>query len=147
MSPAVAPDGTIVFGSNDTHEYGYAPDGTRRWRDRLGGEYTYASAMARPDGNVLFGDHRGIMTLAVARTGRIVRRYRARGQLWTAAASDRDGNVYFATRRGHVYGFAASGRRLFDRRFATTFDAYPALAPDGTLLIGGDDGILRAFGR
>ena len=146
VSPAVAPDGTIVFGSNDTHEYGYAPDGTRRWRDRLGGEYTYASAMTRPDGTVLFGDHRGIMTLAVARTGRVLRRYRARGQLWTAAASDRDGRVYFATRRGHVYGFTARGRRLFDRQFATTFDAYPALAPDGTLLIGGDDGILRAFG-
>ncbi len=27
----------------------------------------------------------------------------------------------------------------------TTFDGYPAIAGDGTLLIGGDDGVLRAI--
>jgi outer membrane protein assembly factor BamB len=145
VSAAVGADGTIVFGSNDTHEYGISPRGKLRWRDSLGGQWTYASVMTPPDGRVLFGDHRGILTVARAHDGKVLHLLHARGQLWTAGASDDNGDVYFASRHGDVYGYGPHGRLLFDRRFHTTFDAYPALAPDGTLLIGGDDGVLRAF--
>jgi hypothetical protein len=59
---------------------------------------------------------------------------------------DRRRDVYFATRHGDLYGFAAAGRRLFRYHLPTTFDSYPALAGDGTLLVGDDDGELLAFG-
>ena len=64
--------------------------------------------------------------------------------VWTSPAVDADGNVYFGTRRGHVHGFAPSGRRLFDIDTGATVDSYPAITADGTLLIGSADGTLLA---
>ena len=85
------------------------------------------------------------MTLLDARNGQPLQIYHGTGQLWTAAAVDGKGDVYFASRSGGIYGFAASSRKLF-LRSPRTFDSYPAIAADGTLLVGGDDGVLRAIG-
>jgi hypothetical protein len=52
----------------------------------------------------------------------------------------------FASRTGEIYGFAASGRKLFTIAAGATFDSYPAISGGGTLLVGGDDGVLRAIG-
>jgi outer membrane protein assembly factor BamB len=144
VSPAVADDGTVVFGSNDTVEYGVGPDGHLRWRYRIGA-YTYSSPSVLPGNRVAFGDHLGNLNFLDAATGGRLARVHGSGQIWTAAAIDGNGDSYFATRHGHVYGFGPMGQRLFDRRFTTTFDSYPALAADGTLLIGTDDGRLLAF--
>lgn len=46
---------------------------------------------------------------------------------------------------GHIYGFGTSGHQLFDLNAGGKFDSYPALAPDGTLLVGDDDGTLFAI--
>lgn len=67
--------------------------------------------------------------------------------VWTAPAIDARHDVYFGTRAGHVYGFAAGGRRLFDLDTSATVDSYPALAGDGTLLIGSQSGVLSAIGE
>jgi outer membrane protein assembly factor BamB len=75
----------------------------------------------------------------------VVTRDQAAGQLWTAAVVDDRGNAYFASRTGHIFGFDTGGHRLFDFNAGGTFDSYPALAADGTLLIGADDGGLYAF--
>jgi len=42
-------------------------------------------------------------------------------------------------------GFAASGRRMFDVDTGATVDSNPALAGDGTLLIGSENGRLYAI--
>jgi len=85
------------------------------------------------------------MTILDSDTGQVVSRDSGQGQLWTVAAVDARGNVYFASRAGHVYGFDGAGHRLFDLAAAGHFDSYPALAPDGTLLVGDDDGTLLAL--
>ncbi len=64
--------------------------------------------------------------------------------VWTSPAVDSVGNVYFGTVVGHVYGFGADGRRLFDLDTGATVDSYPALGPDGTLYIGSTNGLLYA---
>jgi len=144
-SAAVAEDGTIVFGGNDEIEYGIGPEGSVRWRHPIG-NYTYSSPLALPDDRVIYGNHSGEMTILDARDGHEVSIDRGAGQLWTAAAVDRHGDVYFASRAGTIYGFDAAGRRLFTIQAGGTFDSYPAIAADGTLLVGGDDGVLRAIG-
>jgi len=144
VSPAVAQDGTVVVGSNDSMEYGITPRGRARWTYAIN-EYTYSSPQTLPGGRVAFGDHLGRVNLLDARTGRVIRRFQGRGQVWTSALLDGAGDLYFATRHGDVYGFSDSGRRLFDYRLPTTFDSYPALAADGTLIIGDDSGELLAL--
>jgi outer membrane protein assembly factor BamB len=142
---ALAENGTVVFGGNDEIEYGIGPDGSVRWRHPIG-NYTYSTPLALPGDRVIYGDHSGQMTILDARNGQALQVYRGVGQLWTAAAVDGRGDVYFASRTGEIYGFAANGRKLFTIGAGGTFDSYPAISAGGTLLVGGDDGVLRAIG-
>jgi outer membrane protein assembly factor BamB len=144
VSPAVATNGIVVFGSDNRLEYGVNPNGRVRWTEKIG-NYTYSSPLAIPGRRVLFGNHSGAMTILNSDTGQGIRRDRTSGQLWTAATVDSRDDVYFASRLGHIVGFTATGRSLFDRRTGTRFDSYPTLAPDGTLLIGAVDGTLYAL--
>jgi len=153
VSPAVTPAGTIVFGANDGMQYGVAPSGKRRWRHRTGA-LIYSSPAATRDGLVYFGDHHGFMNILDGHDRQLVARPLALGRtpsrrsvgVWTAPAIDARHNVYFGTRPGHLYGFAASGRRLFDIDTGATVDPNPALAGDGTPLIGSENGLLYAIG-
>jgi len=153
LSPAVTPGGTIVFGANDGGQYGVSPGGELRWRHRTGA-LTYSSPAATRDGLVYFGDHHGFLNVLDGRDGRLLARPLALGRtptrrsvgVWTAPAVDARHDVYFGTRRGHIYGFAASGRRLLDVDTGATVDSNPALAGDGTLLIGSENGLLYAIG-
>ncbi len=143
VSPAIAPDGTIVFAANDDVVYGVRPDGTVRWKHDLGA-LTYSSPTATRDGLVYIGDHRGFVTALSAATGKPVLRVLGLGRtsalrsvgVWAQPIVDARHNVYFGTRPGHVYGFDVRGRRLFDIDAGATVDSYPALAADGTLLVG-----------
>ncbi|MDQ6729622.1 MAG: PQQ-binding-like beta-propeller repeat protein [Actinomycetota bacterium] len=144
VSPAVGVNGIVVFGSNDRYEYGVNPNGHLRWKEKIG-NFTYSSPLTLAGRRVLYGNHSGQMTILNSDTGQVISRDSGQGQLWTAAAVDAHGDVYFASRTGHIYGFDRGGHRLFDVASGGHFDSYPALAPDGTLLLGADDGTLFAF--
>ena len=153
VSPAVGPDGTIVIGSNDAMAYGIRPDGSELWSHDLG-EITYSSPAASGDGTAYIGDHSGAVKALDLGDGSEIARYAGQGRtedelsvgVWTAPLIDAEGNVYFGTRLGHVYGFTAAGERLFDVQTGATVDSYPALSAEGTLLIGSEDGNLYAIG-
>lgn len=152
VSPAIAPDQTITFGANDGVQYGVSPAGRVRWRHRLRA-LTYSSATAGPDGLIYVGDHHGFVTALSARSGTLVFRVLGLGRtrtrrsvgVWTAPAVDARHDVYFGTRTGHIYGFSPTGRKLLDIDTGATVDSNPALAPDGTLLIGSESGTLYAI--
>jgi outer membrane protein assembly factor BamB len=152
VSPAVTADGTITFGANDSVQYGVAPSGRLVWRHRLGA-LTYSSAATTSDGLVYVGDHHGFVSALQARTGSLVARVLGLGPtatlhsvgVWTRPVIDAHHDVYFGTRPGHIYGFTSSGRKLLDLDTHATVDSYPVLAPDGTLLIGSENGTLYAL--
>ena len=144
VSPAIATNGIVVFGSDNRLEYGVDPDGHVRWKEKIG-NYTYSSPITLPGRRVAFGNHSGQMTILDTDTGQVIRRDTGAGELWTSAAVDAHGDLYFGSRTGRIYGFNAAGGRLFDFDAGGKFDSYPALAPDGTLLFGDDDGVLFAL--
>ena len=153
VSPAIASDGTVVIGTNGRTEIALRPDGTVRWTYPRNSQ-SYSSAAITPDGVAWFGDHHGYLNGVRVRDGHLVRRVQGMGRrprgpssigVWTSPAIDHDGNVYFGTRPGHIYGFASNGRRLFDINAHATIDSYPAIAGDGTLLIGATNGTLYAI--
>lgn len=152
VSPAVAPDGTVVLGTNDRFQYGVGADGRERWRYPRG-DLTYSSPGVTADGTAYFGDHRGLISAVDVHTGRLVARYRGQGRssdegnvgIWTAPVIDARRNVYFGTHPGKVFGFARDGRRLFEVQTGGVVDSYPALAGDGTLLVGSESGVLLAI--
>ena len=85
------------------------------------------------------------MNVVQVATGCLVQRYQGGGEVWTAPAIDREGNVYFGTKAGHILGFAFDGRKLFDIDTGATVDSYPAISADGTLLMGSASGELWAI--
>lgn len=152
VSPAVAPDGTVVLGTNDRFQYGVGPDGRERWRYPRE-DLTYSSPGITADGTAYFGDHRGFLNAVDVGTGHLVARYQGQGRTrdegnvgtWTAPVIDAHRNVYFGTHPGRLFGFARDGRRLFELDTGGVVDSYPALAGDGTLLIGSESGVLTAI--
>jgi PQQ-like domain len=141
----------MVIGSNDAYEYAINADGTLRWKFAKNSQ-TYGSPAVTPNGHAVFGDHTGRLHVLDLATGNVVAT--AEGELkqgpsrsagiWTSPVIDGAGNLYFGTRLGHIYGFSASGERLWDIDTDDTVDSYPALTADGTLVIGSSNGLLYA---
>jgi len=149
VSPAVAPDGTVVVGSNAPYERGFSPAGKEIWRFDRHAE-TYSSPVVTDDGIAYFGDHRAVVSAVEASTGRLVARYpgpttsprdgRSVG-IWTSPVVDARHDVYSGSRSGHIHAVDAAGRVLFDVDTGATVDSYPALG-DGLLVVGVTDGRL-----
>lgn len=153
VSPAVAPDGTVVIGTNDPYEYGLDPEtGQVRWRFRRG-HWTYSSPGVTADGVVYFGDHANQITGLDAVTGRLIFRFAGTQRrpsrrsigIWTAVLSDVDHRTYVGTRQGFIYGVDRAGRLLWQLDTGATVDSYPALTADGALIVGVTDGRLLAI--
>ncbi len=153
VSPAVAPDGTLVVGTNDPYQYGLDPDdGSVRWRHRRG-YWTYSSTVVTRDGLAYFGDHHNRITGVDSHTGRV--RFSFLGSqkdvnpggvgIWTSVLVDARHNVYAGTRQGLVYGVDRTGHLLWQIETGSTIDSYPALTKDGALIIGVSDGRLLAI--
>ncbi|MEP6814311.1 MAG: PQQ-binding-like beta-propeller repeat protein [Marmoricola sp.] len=153
VSPAVAPDGTVVIGSNDHHEYGLDPrDGSVRWTHQLGFT-TYSSPGVTRDGISYLGDHGNKITGLDAATGKVAFAFQGSAKdngpggigIWTSVLVDAHHSVYAGTRQGLVYGADRSGHLLWTVEAGATVDSYPALTRDGALVIGTTDGRLLAI--
>jgi outer membrane protein assembly factor BamB len=149
VSNAVAPDGTVVLGTNADREYGIRPDGRQVWSfDK--GEYTYSSSVVTPDGRAYFGDNQGRLTVLGASDGRPLVRVQGdreprTASIWTAPAVDARGDAYIATQTGWIYGFGPDGRQLFALNAGSAINSYPAIGGDGTLYFGTVHGDLLAI--
>lgn len=149
VSPAVAPDGTVVVGGNAPYERGFSPNGRQVWKYDRRAE-TYSSPVVTDDGLAYFGDHRGVVTAIDTASGKVEARYlgptrrpadnRSIG-VWTSPVIDAHHDTYWGTRSGHVVGVQPSGRPLFDLDVGATVDSYPAL-DEGLLVVGLTDGRL-----
>lgn len=154
VSPSVAPDGTVVLGTNDLYEYGIRPSGKVAWRvtRKL---FSYSTPAATADGLAYFGSNDGSVYAVRASTGKAVGVYDGTSKalssngigVWTAPLVDGHHDVYFGTASGHIFGFGYDGRKLFDLPTGNVVASYPVLTATGTLLIGSDAGRLYALGR
>ncbi|BEP11899.1 hypothetical protein acdb102_02100 [Acidothermaceae bacterium B102] len=150
VSPAATSDGGVVVGAGGTMEYGLDGSGHVRWQHDRRAE-TYSSPVVTSDGLTAFGDHAGIVTVLDAVTGHLEARYPLLGHrqyprtigIWSSPVVDRDHDLYVASFQGHVQGFAADGRRLFDLDTGVAVDSYPAMTADGGLVVAGADGTVR----
>jgi outer membrane protein assembly factor BamB len=145
VSPAVAPDGTVVFGTNDS-EYGISPAGKELWR-HANGTRTFSSPIVTKGGLAYYGDNEGFVNVLDVSDGKLLARVgsESRPGVWSAAAVDAHHDVYFGTQAGDIEGYDAAGKKLFSLPAGGSVESYPALAADGTLLIGSESGTLYAL--
>jgi outer membrane protein assembly factor BamB len=146
VSPAVAPDGTVVFGTNDS-EYGISSTGKELWR-HANGTRTFSSPIVTEGGLAYYGDNEGFVNVLDVRDGKLLARVgvESRPGVWSAPAVDAHHDVYFGTQAGDIDGYDAAGKKLFSLPTGGGVESYPALAADGTLLIGSESGTLYALG-
>jgi outer membrane protein assembly factor BamB len=149
----VAPDGTVILGTNDAFEYGINSTGQVAWRYPRK-VFSYSTPAATADGLAYFGDNDGYVDVVSASNGHVVGRYDGTTKaisangigIWTAPLVDAHHDVYFGTASGHVIGFSYTGTKLFDIRTGAIVASYPAITANGTLIIGSDNGTVYAIG-
>ena len=163
-SPAVDQQGIVYFGAKDGHVYALkAPKrgilGELLWSLNLGTTIQTSPAFT-PDGTLVIGaDDWAYYGITPPRNGsgpKIKWRFQTQGTLITSPTIDADGTVFVASMDGKVYALKppqeegqqvkvhwsfSSGAR--DDKGG--FENAPALDNDGTLYIGGNDGILYAL--
>ncbi|GAA3437161.1 PQQ-binding-like beta-propeller repeat protein [Kutzneria kofuensis] len=105
VSAGLAPDGTVLLGTNGSHEWAYHPDGSQAWTAPR--YITYSSPSVTASGLAYVGDHGGTVTAFDVRTGSVVKSYRVNGQeIWSSTVLDRNYRLYYANQAGDVYGLA-----------------------------------------
>jgi outer membrane protein assembly factor BamB len=145
VSAGLAPDGTILLGTNGSHEWAYRPDGAQAWS--VPRFITYSSPAVTASGVAYVGDHGGAVTAFDVRTGSVVKSYKVNGEeIWSSTVVDRSYRLYYANQAGHVYGLAPSGSVLFDVDVGAPVDSYPALSADRQLIVGSRNGVLTSIG-
>jgi outer membrane protein assembly factor BamB len=153
-SPAVGPDGTVYVGSNDNSFYAFSPGGTLKWSHAAGALFDTSSAAIGADGTVYAGCTDGNV-YAFAPSGTLKWTYTVPtptdtsldNGLDSSPALSPDGTtLYIHADDGHLYALTASSGSVKWTAAVSGFSyAAPTVAPDGTVYLGTDGGLLYAF--
>lgn len=140
-SPAVGADGTIYFGSFDNRVYAVTRDGVQKWSFQTGGR-VFSSPAIGADGTVYVGS--GDQRLyALAPDGMKKWDYFANGDIQASPTLGADGTIYFAA-DVNLYALKPDGTERWKSRINTSASS-AAVRGDGAIILGGDDGIVRAL--
>lgn len=145
-SPVIAADGTIYLGSGDDSAlFAINPDGTLKWRAALGSTI-YASPALGADGTIYLGNYDGRF-FAFRPDGTERWRFDTNSPLSGSAVIDARGVVYFGSYDKKLYALdAATGAKRWEYATGDIIrSTTPLLADDGTIFIGGDDGLVHAL--
>lgn len=144
-SPSIGPDGTIYFGSLDRNFYALFPNGELKWSVSTGGPI-YSSAAIGADGTIYFGSYDQRM-YAVNPDGSRKWDYLASGQIDASPVLGADGTIYFAAGRTFYALRPGAGeeRERWKVDINTTSGSTAAVRGDGAVILGGDDGKVRAL--
>ncbi|MBL9200636.1 MAG: S8 family serine peptidase [Opitutaceae bacterium] len=150
---ALAEDGTIYVHSDEGRLFAYRDNQTSvslKWSAAVPG-LSYASPIIAPDGTVYLGndDEAGGHKLFALNPadGSVKWTFAADNAIYTAAALDAAGNIYFGTlSSGRLYSVTPAGTLRWIYGGATLgTSSSPALSPDGgTVYFAGYDGVLHA---
>ena len=153
--PAVAPNGTIYFGSVDKSLYAVNPDGSLQWTfattggpGNTGGSIDTASPAVGADGSIFFGTSAGrFYALTPNGTQRWFRDFGTSFSASISPAIAEDGTVYVKIGDGKLYALdPATGATKWSHDVKAPLSyASPILATDGTIYQGSDDKALYAI--
>lgn len=145
-SPAIGPDGTIYFGSLDGNFYALFSNGERKWSFPTGGPI-YSSAAIGADGTIYFGSHDQRLYALNPDGTRKWGDYLASGRIDASPVLGADGTIYFAA-GSRFYALrpgAGEERERWKVDINTTSGSTAAVRGDGAVIVGGDDGKVRAL--
>ena len=162
--------GRVYFGSGDGHVYCLDRDtGEEVWKFRahtaaeVTEEYgikTYnlnwfeGNVAMLPDGTILAGNDNYLLYALDREIGDLLKVYPANEMIWSCpAVNPSTGRVFFTsdfTALSNVFCFEGAGKKIWTSGGLGTVSASPMLTSDnpaGAVLVGGFDGVLRAFSQ
>jgi outer membrane protein assembly factor BamB/subtilisin family serine protease len=149
-SPAIGPDGTIYFGSQDSYLFAVNSDGTAKWslsRGVTGDQIDISTPAVGADGNIYVGSLDGYLYAFNASTGARRWRYATNSPLQTSPAIASDGTIY--VKDDTALTALTSGSTAATRKWSRTINgatySSPSIAGDGTIYVGGDAHSFYAF--
>lgn len=138
VSAAVGADGTAVLGTNDGFEYGVSPSGRQLWKHATNSP-SYSSSAVAGTRRAYYGDNGGLMTIADAATGTVIRSIAAQPgvdtpevNIWTAPLVDSAGDVYTARMAARYTAIHPAGRGFSRSRPGRPWTAILRCRPPGT---------------
>jgi len=147
-SPAIAPNGDVYVASRDGNLYAIRANGNLRWSYLIGNTHMCSPAVGA-DGTIYIGSGARYL-YAINPDGTEKWRYETDDTIWSSPALSPDGNtVYFGCCDMFLHAVNTSdgtGAWTFPMYFLNqSTSASPAVAPDGTIYIGSNLGILYAI--
>jgi len=141
-SPAIAPDGTIYFGSRDHRLYALTPAGKKKW-EFLASQGIDAAPAIGADGTIYVGSIDNTF-YAVSPDGTKRWQFVTGSSISVPAALGPDGSVYVVSGDGNLYALAANGSKKWQFSTGGPMSA-AAVARDGTVYVGHHDGHFYAL--
>jgi len=144
-SPAIAADGTIYIGPDDSYLYAIRSDGTLRWRYQTGGQLISSPAIGS-DGTIYVGsfEYYGYL-LAVKPDGTLRWKYETGGAVYSSPAIGTDGTIYVGSYDGYLYALQPNGSLRWRYQTGDWVRSSPAVGSDGTIYVGSDDNFVYAI--
>jgi len=155
-SPAVAPDGTIYFGSGDYHIYAVEDSvtyGKLKWFTQLGFFPVYSSPAIGEDGTIYIGNLDFTVNALRPEDGTVKWQYTTGWCVFSSPAIRGDGVICVGSKDHNLYALEDSvtyGKVRWSYPAGVFYDGHlldssPAIGSDGTIYIGADP--YGAFGQ
>jgi outer membrane protein assembly factor BamB len=146
-SGVIGPDGALFIGADDGRIYALRPDGSLRWSFVAQRDIRSSLGIA-PDGTVYATSFdRNLYSLAPS--GEVNWVLPTGGVIHSSPVVDADGTVYFGSQDDHLYAVSPAGKVLWTLDVGADIDSSVAIVEGGneagTLVVGCDDGTLRAL--
>jgi outer membrane protein assembly factor BamB len=142
-TPAIAVDGTIIFGAFNSRLWAVNPDGSTKWKFRAGNEIRSSPAIGK-DGTIYFGS-RDRQLYAVTSNGKLKWKYPTGWWVDSSPAIATDGTIYVGSwdRKLHAVSPDGKGRWVFETDGFVA--SSPAISTNGVIYFGSYDGKLYAI--
>jgi len=141
--PAIAPDGTIYFGTFTGRLWAIQPDGSRKWIFRAGLEIKSSPAIDR-DGTIYFGS-RDRKCYAVRSDGKKKWEFPTGGWVDSSPALADDGAVFFGSWDKAFYALNPDGTKRWQFLTGGPIVSSPAIGANGAIYFGSHDKNFYAF--
>jgi outer membrane protein assembly factor BamB len=142
-SPAIGPDGTIYFCSEDRKLYAINPDGTQKW-DYITSRRITTSPAIGSDGVVYFGSQNSYI-YSINPDGTTQWKFFTGNEIYSSPAIGPDGTIYIGSLDGRLYALNPEGTKKWDFHTGGGIYSSPAIGSDGSIYVGSDSYKLYAI--
>jgi len=143
---ALGSEGSVYAKGDDDSLYALSlADGTVKWKRTASSSNTYSGPVVGLDGTVYVGGEKAVFEAVNPQDGSLKWSFAADNPIYTSAALDAAGNLYFATTAGTLYSLKPDGGLRWSFRAGGAITSSPAIGPDGSVYFASYDSLLYAL--